>query len=285
MPASADPSEVARSVSWQHDATTRRWLRLPLLLGLGVVDGIAVLVAGAVLAMLAFVLLTGTAEARLLVVLFALIGGPLSLVYLLPVLRDPAQRPSFLGTEHRQLSGRQRAAVGVVGAAVLALSWWLDPRLAAIVAGLGVLGGAVYALSATRGTIDPEDATLRVAAREYDLAPVTGYRTRRFGPVALVTVSAPNRPGRFGRVPSRFRVPTDRLDEVTAALDGVVATAPSETGRPSNPAVRLVAGGMALLFLAVGVAAAVLVDGVVGWYVAAVCGLFAVILLAVAREG
>jgi hypothetical protein len=80
-------------------------------------------------------------------------------------------------------------------------------------------------------------------------------------------------------------VPTDRLGEVTAALDSVVAADPPEEGRPSNPVVRLVAGGMALLFLAVGVAAAVLVDGVVGWYVAAVCGLFAVILLAVAREG
>lgn len=288
IPTTCPSRSVPSGVTWRQDATTHRWLRLPLLLGRGLLYGVQALVLGAVLTMLGLVLWTGSTGARLLVVLLGLVGGPLSVLYLLPMLRDPDQRPTFYPDAMAAgptLPIHRRVLLGLVGAALLAGAWLVDPRLSALLAAVGLLGGAGYALSTTRGSVDPETATLRVAAREYDLAPVTDYRIRRLGPVVLFTLSATNRPGRFGTVPSRFRVPADRLDAVRAALDAIVADEPPAGGREPNTQVRLVAGGLALLFGGVAAVVVGTVGGVVGWYVAAICGLFAVILLLVAREG
>lgn len=275
-------------VSWQYDATSEPWLRALFLLGAGLLYGVQVLVVGAVLGLLALLLWGGSWELRLLVAVFALVGGPVSLLYLLPMLRDPDQRPSFYPQSvDRTLSTRSKALVGVAGAGLLAVSGWVDTRLAGGLVALGALAGVGYLLAATRGQLDPETATLRDRQREFDLSRVTGYRTRRLGPLALVRLTMPTRPGRFGGVPSRVRVPADRLDDVTAALDAVVdANADRDLdGREPNPVVSWVAAGLAALFVAAGVGGVVLVGGGIGWYLAALCGLFAGIFLLVAREG
>lgn len=82
-------------------------------------------------------------------------------------------------------------------------------------------------------------------------------------------------------------VPHDRLCDVTAALEAVVdANAGQDTpGRDPNPVVRGVAAALAVLFLGAGVGGVVLVGGGVRWYVAALCWLFAVVFIFVAREG
>lgn len=275
-------------VSWRYDATTQPWLRGLFLVGSGLLYGVQVLVLGAVLVVLGMLLWTGSWELRLLVALFALVGGPLSLLYLLPMVRDPDQRPTFYpGSVERTLSIRAKALLGVVGASLLAGAGAVDPWLAGGLVVTGVLAGAAYVLAATRGSLDPQTATLRTRERTFDLARVAGYRSRRLGPLALVTLSVPTRPGRFGGPPSRVLVPADRLDDVTAALDTVVAANADHTveGREPNPAVRWVAAALALGFVAAGVGGVVLVGAGVGWYVAALCGLFAVVFLFVAREG
>ena len=272
------------TVSWRYDTTTERWLYWLLLAGAAAVYGVlGVVFAGAAIALL-LALVSGSTEFRLLVVVLVLVGGPFSLLYLLPMLRDPAQRPTFYpdGAE-RRFRTRERVAVGVVGALVLAGSAWVDPRLA-----IGLfLGGACAGLLAltcsTRGCIDPGTATAETGSREWDLSRVTGYTTRRAGPLAVVSLGAAG-PGSFGTVPSRIVVPTDALDDVTAALDAVVADVGDEAGRDPNPAVRAVAVAFALLFAGGGAAAAVFV-GTVGWYAAAIGLLFAAVFLLVAREG
>jgi fatty acid desaturase len=174
-----------------------------------------------------------------------------------------------------------------VGAASLAVTWWLSVPLAAGLGAVAALAGLGYVLAATRGHVDPETATLGLRAREFDLSPVAGYRTRRIGPLALVTLSVPSRPGRFGGVPPRFTVPSDRLVDVTTALEAVVDANEEQdaAGRDPNPVVRGVALALALLFVGAGVGGVVLVGAGVGWYVAALCWLFAVVFLYVAREG
>jgi hypothetical protein len=279
---------MAGSVTWRHDATTQRWLRALYLLAAALAHGVAVLLAVGGLALLGATLRAGSTGTRALVVLLALVGGPVSLLYLLPMLRDPDQRPSFSPegmTAGPELALRQRAALGLAGGAVLAGCWWLDPRLAAAAVGVGALAGLVYAMAATRGTIDPDRAVLEAGARSFELDRVTGYRTRSLGPLALVTLAVPARPGRLGRSTSRVLVPTARLADVAAALDAVVASSDPGTGREPNPQVRLAAGALALLFLGIGAAAVVVAGAVVGWYVAALCWLFGVLLLLVAREG
>lgn len=276
------------SVTWRHDATTQRWLRVLYLLAAALLHGVAVLVAVGGLALAGVTLWTGSTGTRVLVVLLALVGGPASLLYLLPMLRDPDQRPSFYPegmTAGLDLSLRRRGALGLAGGAVLAGAWWLDPRLVAAAVGVGVLAGLASVVATTRGTIDPDRAVLDTGARAFALDRVTGYRTRSLGPLALVTLAVPARPGRLGRSTTWVLVPAARLADVTAALDAVVASSDPDTGREPNPQVRLAAGGLALLFLGIGAGAALAIGAAVGWYVAALCWLFGVILLLVAREG
>ncbi len=272
------------TVSWRYDTTTERWLYWLLLAGAAAVYGaFGVVLAGAAVALF-LALVAGSTELRLVVVVLALVGGPFSLLYLLPMLRDPAQRPTFYpdGVE-RRLRARERVTVGVVGALGLVGSAWVDPRLAVGLFLGGACAGLLALTCSTRGRIDPGTATAESGPREWDLSRVTGYTVRRMGPLALVTLGAAG-PGSFGTVPSRIVVPTDALDDVTAALDAVVADVGGEAGRDPNPAVRAVAVAFALLFAGGGTAAA-LFAGAVGWYAAAVGLLFAAVFLLVAREG
>jgi len=283
----SDPGTMADPVEWRHDATTEPWLRVALLTGGALLYGVFALLLAAALAALVLVLWRGSWTLRALVVVLALVGGPFSLLYLVPAFADPEGRPSF-GIEgvERALTRRGRVGIGVGGAAVLGGALWLSPALAAGLAGLAALAGVTYLTFATRGRLDPATATLKTRTREFDLGRVTDYRVRRVGPVAFVTLRTPNRPGQFV-TPSLVRVPVASLDGVTGALDAVVAGAEAEgpSGRDPNPVVRAVGVALALLFLAVGVGAFAVVDAGVGWYVALLSWLFAGIFLLVAREG
>jgi hypothetical protein len=275
-------------VSWRYDATTQPWLRALFLAGAGLVYGVYVLVAVATLTFFVAVLWTGSTGLRLIVVLLALVGGPLSLLYLLPVIRDPDQRPTLrLEGMEPVLSLRAKLVVGVVGAVVLALAAVVDRRLPLALGVCGTLAGLAYLTAATRGEVAPESRTIRNRTREFDLSPIEGYRTRTLGPLTLVTFSVPAHPGRFGGVPSRLLVPSERHEAVTAALDTVVeATEGTESaGRDPNPAVRWVAAAIALGCVGTGAAAFLLVGPGIGWYVAAMGGLFAVVFAYIAREG
>lgn len=279
---------MPEAVPWRYDATSQRWLRALLLVAAGLLYGLLLLFAVSAAGVLGLAVWTGSWELRLFVGLFALVGGPLSLLYLLPMLRDPDQRPTFYpaAVEH-PFSTRTWLVAAIAGAALLALAGWVAVPLAVVLVAVGGLAGLGYLLAATRGRVDPETGTLAVGPREFDLSRVAGYRTRRLGPLALVTLSVPARPGRFGSVPSRFTLPVARLDDVTAALDAVVAATETEDpeGRDPNPVVRGVALVLALVFVGAGVGGVALVGSGVGWYVAALCWLFAAIFLYVAREG
>jgi hypothetical protein len=272
------------AVSWRYDHTTERWLRWCLLAGVAALFGAyALAIAGAAVSLL-LALVAGSTGLRLLVALLALVGGPFSLLYLLPLLRDPDQRPRLPGgSADGSLLTRERVVAGVLGAVVLAASFRVEPPIGIGLFLVGALAGLVAVCCSTRGRIDPGTATAETGSREWDLSRVTGYTTRRAGPLAVVSLGAAG-PGSFGTVPSRIVVPTDALDDVTAALDAVVADVGGEAGRDPNPAVRAVAVAFALLFAGGGAAAAVFV-GTVGWYAAAIGLLFAAVFLLVAREG
>lgn len=278
---------MVTAVEWRHDATTEPWLRVALLVGGALLYGVFALLLAAALAAVVLVLWRGSWTLRALVVVLALVGGPFSLLYLVPALADPDGRPSFgvAGVE-RPLTWRGRVALGVVGAVVLGGALWLSSVFAAVLASLAALTGVAYLAFATRGRLDPSTATLETPTREFDLERVTGYRVRRLGPVAFVSLRTPNRPGQFV-TPSLVRIPVDRLAAARDALDAVIAETEREgpSGRDPNPAVRAVSLALALLFLAVGGGALAVVDAGVGWYVALLSWLFAGIFLLVAREG
>ena len=272
------------AVSWRYDYGTEPWLRWLVRAGLAAVFGVYV----GVLAMLAFVFLTvlvaGGVEARLFAILLALVGGPFSLLYLLPMLRDRTQRPTTFTGQERVIPLKEHVAVTVGGALVLGGALLVDPRLAGGLFVGGLAAGVAGVVFSTRGEIDPGTATAADRAREWDLSRVTDYSTRRIGPFVVVSFSASG-PGSFGAVPSWILVPATVADDATAALQEIVATTDGDAGRDPNPAVRAVAVAFAVLLFGTGAAAVTQLDGPIGWWAATITGLFGVIFLAVAREG
>jgi hypothetical protein len=274
---------MVEPVTWRQDATTERWLRGLFLAGAGAAYGALALFLGAVGLGMGVGLLRGSWELRLVFVVLLVVGGPFSLLYLVPALASEGRLSFGPADAEPVLSRRALVAVGGVGAALLLGVGWLAPAVAAGLFGVGLLAGIGYLACATRGRLDPATATLVVhrPEREVDLGRVTGYRVRRLGPVALVTLDTP---GAFA-TPAALRVPSDRLAAVTDALDAVVAGNVPDEGRDPNPAVRAVALGLALLFVAVGMGALLLVEVGIAWYVALLSWLFAGIFGLVAREG
>jgi len=271
-------------VSWRYDHTTEPWLRWLLLASAAAVYGAFGVVLASAGAALLVALVAGSTELRLVVVVLVLVGGPFSLLYLLPIIRDPAQRPTLYpdGME-RRLRTRERAVAGLLGALVLAGTMWVEPLLAVGLFLGGAGAGLLALLCSTRGRIDPGTATAESGPREWDLSRVTGYAVRRIGPLAVVSLEASG-PGRFGTVPSRILVPMNALEDVTTVLDAVVTETDGTGGRDPNPVVRAVAVGLAVLFAGGGVAA-IPFAGAVGWYAGAIGLLFAAVFLLVAREG
>lgn len=272
---------MASRVSWQYDHTTESWLRWLRRMAAGAVGGVYALLAAMFLGSLLGVLVAGSADLILLVVVFALVGGPFSLLYLLPMFADETQRPSFGGSE-RQLPTRERIGSAVAGTLVLGGAWLVTPLLAGVVLACGLAAGFLALVCSTRGTIDATAATVETNYREWDLSRVRGYRRRRVGPLAVFTFDATG-PGRFGAVPTLLTVPASVAGDVADVLNTVIETTDTETREP-NTAVRLVAGSFALLFGGLGIAAPLAV-GRYGWYLAVIGVFFGALFLLVARDG
>jgi len=271
-------------VSWTYDYTTEAWLRWLARAGAAALLGGYLAFFGSAAVTLVVALLSGGPAIWLLVAVFVLVGGPFSLLYLLP-LRDPDQRSGlvFSGRE-RRVPLREWLACGLVGAAIFGTSaFFVRPLLAVGLAAAGLAAGVVAVRCSTRGTIDPETATAEHGQREWDLSRVTGYGTRRLGPLVLVSFEAAG-PGRLGTVPSRITVPATVADDATAALDAIVTADREVETREPNTAVRVVALCFTALFAGGSVAAVVAIPSL-GWYVAAIGLLFGSIFLFVAREG
>ncbi|RXK48500.1 hypothetical protein [Halorientalis pallida] len=274
---------MSSAVSWRYDYGTEPWLRWLVRAGMAAVFGVyaGIVALGALGLVLVFVV--GSTELRLLVVVLALVGGPFSLLYLLPMLTDESQRKLPFSGREPTIPGRERVAAGIAGGPTLATALVIDRRLAGGLFVAGFLAGAVGVACSTHGEIDPDSGTASNDYREWDLSRVTGYSTRRIGPLVIVRLSASG-PGSFGAVPSWLLVPAAVADDATAALDAIVETSGDESERDPNPAVRAVAGAFAVL-LVVGAVALTRLGSPVGWWAAAVTGLFALVFLAVAREG
>jgi len=274
---------MSAPVSWEYDYTTEPWLRWLVRAGAASVFGGYLGMVSTSLFGLVAVLLAGDPGLTMLVAVLALVGGPFSLLYLWPMLRDADQRPGPFTGRERRVPIREWAVAGVVGVVALAGAMVVDPLLAGALFGCGLVAGVVGVLCSTRGTVDPETATMERNHREWDLSRVTDYGTRRVGPLVVISFEATG-PGSFGTVPSRIAVPAAVADEVTGVLDAIVERDHETDSRDPNAAVRAVAVLFALMFAGGGVAGAVFLDRL-GWYVGLLGLLFAGIFLLVAREG
>gem|GEM_PF-973906 len=180
------------STEWSYDAAASRSLRLLSHLPVAAVGGVFLPAAGA---SVAFVIADpGVLRSPfvLLVALLALVGGPMSLLYLWPMLADPDQRPTrsaFSGTDGSPFTARSVGAAALAGAlAVLALVAVGVPF--GVVYGLVVgcvLSPILVAAATTEGTLD--DGRLTIDRREVPLDRVAGVRSIRVrGFVVLLVV-------------------------------------------------------------------------------------------------
>jgi len=296
-----------RVVTWtafpDRDADRFRLVVLHLAAGVPVVLGLAVLV------LLAFAVADGLAVENVggtvLVVVLALIGGPASLVYLLLAVEYGSEREVKKLTPSVGWIRLRYIPVSLLGGGLLLLSLAIQPGLLIVyLIGLVVSKMAVE-LRYTVGRIHPETATLRqvsgVTATEYtddgeldttdrrvrtfDLSPLRQLYQRQIGDYTLFVPRYQSR-GWWGR-PLVLVVPNDTAVEVETALDTVIRTTDWTPGDGLDRAVRIVLGGLGVLFLGTtGGLAAVGADTLpVVAYAAATLGLLGVAMLFVAIRG
>ena len=260
------------STEWSYDAAASRSLRLLSHLPVAAFGGVFL---PAAVASVAFVIADpGVLRSPfvLLVALLALVGGPMSLLYLWPMLADPDQRPTrsaFSGTDKSPFTARSVGAAVVAGAlAVVGLVAVGVPFR--VVYGLvvaSVFSPILVAVATTEGML--EEGTLTIDRREVPLERVKGVRSICVGGLVVLWLSYARRSGLF--VPRLAVLPAADVETVLAALEAGIEADPDL--EPPDRAVQAVAVGMGTLFLASGAGAYVAVDEpVVGLYVAAVVG-------------
>jgi hypothetical protein len=216
------------------------------------------------------------------VVLFALVGGPLSLLYLWPMLRDPDQRPApDEGAWFADLKPTRIVAAALTGSVLVAATFVLFGRVAQLVLIVVCLLVPLVVVSFFRGegAVDPGAGTLTYRGHTVDASLLRRVRTLRLGPVRLVVLRYHARVG-GGWKPRVFLVPERVGADVEAVLrDGVVATPERDARTPDRAAQGLlVVVGAA--FVLTGVAIATLggvplgIRGYVGAVAAALGALF-----------
>lgn len=270
-------------IKWRIDVGSSRLFRVVVYAEVALFGGGAVLAVCGGLFLGVTSVLDGWYARLAYAVLLALIGGPLSLLYLLPVFVDADQRPPLstlfpdetLAERYAAAFARRYLLAAVLGGAVAILvTFLLAPRIAiaAVVASLLLL--PLLAGWISWGRVDPGAGTMRYNGRSVALDRVDGVRRIDLGSIAACWLRYP--PGAAGLADRRLLV----LDEEAAdAVERIVAG--SDHDRKEREPNRAVQGAFAFLSLCfLGMTALILVvesgstgDPVLRWYVAITLGL------------
>lgn len=266
MPSPSTPTE------WYYDASTSRLLRLVAHLPPAGIGGALILVIGVAAAAVATnprILLSAPA---LLFALLLVIGGPMSLAYLWPMLTDPDQRPSaaeFAGGEGVPFSLESVGTAAVSGAVVIAglVALGVSPGVVyRLVVGC-VLSSILVAVATTHGELDGDGLTLN--RTDVPIARVAAVRSVRVRGFVVAWISYARRSGLL--LPRVAVIPEE---EAAAALSALEAGIGSDPGvEPPDRAVQAVVIAAGALFVGVAALAYASVDDpAVRLYVAAVIG-------------
>lgn len=239
-------SGANEELTWSGDASASTVGRGCLYLQVGFFGGLTLLLAALVALVAVRSIRTGEYGVLALVALLALVGGPFSLLYLLPVLADADARRSLsedLPRYHRLERWKMAlaAVLGAVGilAATVAGPWAL---LAAFLLVPLVSFGVAGSID-TDGALDAAAGTLVAQDRAVDLDAVTGYRRIDAGKHAVLWLSYAG--------PNELDQP--RLVVVPKSIaDAAIAAVPDEPperddSRPASERVALI--GTAAVFL------------------------------------
>ncbi|SNZ04356.1 hypothetical protein SAMN06269185_0533 [Natronoarchaeum philippinense] len=268
------------STTWQGDATVSTVGRLCLYLQVAFFGGLVVVLAALVALLAVRSIRTGEFGVLALVTLLALVGGPFSLLYLLPVVSDRDARRS-LSADLPQYGDLNRAAMmlaavlGSVGilSAVYAGSWALLLAIMLVPAVTSSVAGMIDA----DGTLDATAGRLVVQDREVDLDAVADVRRIDLHGYAALWLSYPG-PNDLDQ-PRLIAVPSAVADAAVAAVPDEPVEA--EDRRP--PVERIALVGTAAIFLGLAAVLAVVGHGtenaVALYALASMPGLFGVLVL------
>lgn len=278
---------MSRTLEWQYDATSSRPLWLiahGFVAGLG---GPLVLITGVLFVSLPEIIPQLETGTILFVVLLFFVGGPFSLLYLWPMIRDPEQRPkitAFVGKDGSHPWTKRSVPAAALAGALLVGGLVAVGVPFSIVYGLVVLAifsPVVVALFTTMGSI--EDDRLICNGTTVLLRQVTGVRSIQIGATAVWWVSYARGTGLL--TPRLLTVPATMAADVRTALDHGGEPQQSDLSRPSH-SVRVILGAMALLFLGVGILAVRAIDEpTIRIYVGGVTGVIGVLLSIAAWRG
>lgn len=283
----------SRAIEWHVDAASSRSLRAVVYLVVGLFGGGALLLLGGMGFVGVSTALDGEYTYLAWIALLAFIGGPLSLVYLWPMLVEREQRPplaSFAGD--REIAERYAAvftrnrllAAVLCGAAGLFALAVVDPRLAfgAVVGSFLLLPIASGVIS--RGRVDPDEQTLTYMDRSVEPSRVETVRRLDLGGTALCWLSYSSGYGSFGTPHLIVATP-----EATDAIERTVASVEPEIDAEHSPD-RVVQAALGTLALSSFSTAAFVFfaepgsagDPVLRWYIAVAFYFFGLLFALVA---
>lgn len=275
-------------IEWRIDAANFRVVRWALYGWIGLLGGGALLAGGGLVAVAVGAARGGNVGVLAVAVLLVLVGGPASVLYLWPALRDPEAHlplsmflPDPVDDPAEPLAERYAAAftpgrvlgAAVAGAISLVALFAVDERVAYAVAALAFVAWPLVAGFVAWGRIDPAEPTFEYGAGTVPLEAVEGVRRLRLGDVVVCWVSY--RSGaRTVSTPTLLAFTPDAYGAFERALEN--ADRDVAESRPRNPAITAAAVAIGLVFLAVAVGVW-LVGGVEAAYFSAILGLLGVV--------
>lgn len=224
-------------ISWDRRASDSRLGRCCQYLQVGFFGGMTLLLVAVTVGALVLSAVGGASRQLLLLVLLLLIGGPFSLLYLLPLVDDETARSSVRNWAERAGYDRLRPLPVAVSVLAVAVSFGIAGTVSpvalfalffAVPAGTSIAANLVD----SRGEIDPEAGTVRVNGQSVDLEELAAVRVRTV-PGTDVVFLRPSYASKTRGVtaPGYFTMPRDVYEEARPLFEA----AASETERKRRP--------------------------------------------------
>ncbi|MGQ3412596.1 hypothetical protein ACT4ML_10095 [Natrinema sp. LN54] len=280
------------AVTWSRSASASTAGRLCRYVQVGFFGGLAVLVAGFVIMGVVLSVASGAYEGVAVFALLLLIGGPFSLLYLLPLLEDRTTRSAvrnwLVRAGYDRLSLSRLATSVLVGAVAIIGVIATVPKV--LLAGFVVIPvgtGTVTWLLTSRGQIDPETGTVRVNGQSFTLEELAAVRAFRISAVETVVLRPSYATKTRGvTAPPSVVMPRDAYENAKPPFDAATRETESTDQQSRVERVVLVVFGVGALAGAVGATSLGLERGgdalVILLYVALLAGCFGVVFLALA---
>ncbi|MFB1063344.1 hypothetical protein [Natrinema sp. H-ect4] len=282
------------AVTWSRSASASTLGRLCQYLQVGFFGGMTLLVVALGAAGLALSAVNGAYGRLALFVLLLLIGGPFSLLYLLPLVDDETVRSSIRTWADRTGYDRLRplpAAVSVlVGAVVIVGSVAVSPvALLALFLVVPVGTSIGMQMVNSRGEIDPVVGTVRVNDQSFDLEELAAVSVRRVPGTGTVVLRPSYATKTRGvTAPGYVSMPRDVYEEARPLLEAAASETERTIRQSRSERVVLVVFGVGTLVGAVGAAFLGFERGgdarVILSYIALLVGCFGIAFLALAAR-